>query len=156
MSRGKIMNFNQETGKRDPHRHSSPAHCPETKSKEPPLDPQKLDELRELSGQENPLFFTSILEQFLHDGPNDIHAICQAFEKGKAQTLMGAVHGLKGACQFIGANALAQICFELEQQGKSCEIKNMKPLISELTTEFDRVKTFIHAEIAKNTTPLPS
>ncbi len=145
-----------ENGESKEHHQSSPTPLPGSIHDEPPLIRKKLDELRELSGTDDPSFYVSVFELFLQDCPDHVQAISQAFEQNEAQTLMKAAHAFKGACNSIGAKSLAKISFELETHGRSDEIQDIDSLITDLTIEVERVTTFLHTEIAQYITPIPS
>jgi len=115
---------------------------------DPPLDAATLDELKELSG-DDPSFLIEVIQQFLQDGPAHVAAIRQAVVDGDADALMKAAHGFKGSCQNMGALMLRELNFTLEQKGRAGEAKNLGDFLTELESEYSRVRIALEAKLGK-------
>ncbi|MCA9470648.1 MAG: PAS domain S-box protein [Nitrospirales bacterium] len=123
---------------------SSPAPC--IAQEVPPLDMNVLDELRALGGEEDPEFFSSVIDQFLEDIPPHLDAIRQAIEQHDADSLMKAAHGFKGSCRYIGAKPLADLCFSLEQLGRQGTTEGTDSLLEQFDAELFRVQRALQSE----------
>jgi len=115
---------------------------------DPPLDAATLDELEELSG-DDPSFLIEVIQQFLQDGPAHMAAIRQAVVDDDADALMKAAHGFKGMCQYMGALMLSELNFTLEQKGRAGEAKNLGDFLTELESEYSRVRIALEAKLGK-------
>ena len=112
----------------------------------PPLDQAVLDELRSLGGEDDPLFLSTLINQFLQDIPTHVEAIRQAVEQANADALMKAAHAFKGASRNMGAPGLAALCLELEEMGRAATTEGAENLLSPLQSEVDRVRPALQAE----------
>ena len=122
--------------------HSSPLTPPDS----PPLDQAVLDELRSIGGEDDPLFLSTLVNQFLQDIPTHVEAIRQAVEQANADALMNATHAFKGACRNMGAPGLTVLCWELEEMGQAATMEGAENLLSPLQSEVDRVRLALQAE----------
>ena len=111
----------------------------------PPLDPEVIESLRELIDDDDPDFLTDLLEGFLENARDNISKIAEAADSGEADMMGQIAHTIKGSSRNVGANILADISFELEIIGKRGNTEGAANLISNLETEYTRVK----AEIEK-------
>ena len=112
----------------------------------PSLDAQMLNELRALGGEDDPDFLESVIQQFLEDIPRHLNGIRQAINNHDAEELMKAAHGFKGSCRNIGATPLADLCFSLEQLGRSGATEGAAPILIQLEAEESRVQSALHSE----------
>ncbi len=112
----------------------------------PPLDQAVLDELRSLVGEDDPLFLSNLVNQFLQDIPTHVEAIRQAVEQSNAEALMKTAHAFKGACLNMGAPGLAALCLELEEKGRAEAMEGAENLLPPLQSEVDRVRPALQAE----------
>ncbi len=129
-----------------PHDISTPHSSPLTPPDFPPLDQAVLDELRSLGGEDDPLFLSTLINQFLQDIPTHVEAIRQAVEQANADALMKAAHAFKGASGYMGAPGLAARCLELEEKGRAATTEGAEDLLSPLQNEVDRVRPAFQAE----------
>jgi len=109
----------------------------------PPLDPEVIESLKELIDDDDPDFLTDLLEGFLENAQDNIQKIAEAVDAGEADMVGRLAHTIKGSSRNVGANVLADISFELEIIGKRGSTKDAGHLITDLATEFGRVKTEI-------------
>ena len=112
----------------------------ETADAPPPLDPEILDNLRALGGEDDLEFLNSVIDQFLEDLPRLLDGIRQAIDHHDAEELMKAAHGFKGSCRNIGAHPLADVCFALEKFGREGSTEATPELLSRLNMEEARVQ----------------
>ena len=112
----------------------------------PPLDAETLEGLRELSG-DDPSFLSEVIQQFLHDGPGHLTAIRRAVEQADADALMKAAHAFKGSCRNMGALALGELCFSLEEKGRAGDAAQLDSRLSDLEQEYARVRAALEAEL---------
>jgi len=81
--------------------------------------------LDELGGVETPTFrdlFASLLLSFADRAPGQLEQLEQACAAQDPDALERAAHSLKGSAANLGARALADLCFALEQRGRDGEV----------------------------------
>jgi len=92
---------------------------------------------------DDPALHKQFLEKFVGPASQTITEIHAAFEAGSAEQIGELGHKLKSSSRTIGANALADLCAELEVAGKADDWSRIKTLHSHLDMNFGEVKTFI-------------
>jgi|GEM_PF-3027490 len=92
---------------------------------------------------DDPALHRQFLEKFIEPASQTISEIHAAFEAGSSEQIGELGHKLKSSSRTIGANALADLCAELEIAGKADDWSRIKTLHSQLDKSFDEVKTFI-------------
>jgi HPt (histidine-containing phosphotransfer) domain-containing protein len=88
------------------------------------------------------------LKLFLDEVPPRIEKLRNAWQAGNIQEVQRVAHSLKGSAGNIGANALYEICKQLDGMGRSADghvgsTAKGGELVDALAVEFGRVKTEI-------------
>ena len=109
------------------------------------LDPNVLNNLRQLTPPGEPDVLAQVLRLFLADAPARIKKLRQAWTSGDAKGVQQAAHSLKGSAGNVGALALLAVCRELDDKARSGDLGGTEPLTTALDREFSRVE----AEIAR-------
>ena len=84
-----------------------------------------------------------ILGEYVAPSRDIIGEIVTAFEAHDADAVGKAGHKLKSSSRAIGADALADLCFALEQAGKAGTWKDIEKHYPDLRPTFDAVVSFI-------------
>ena len=108
------------------------------------LDPAVIATLRQLSVPGEPDVLAEVLRLFLAEAPPRIEKLRNAWRGGNIQEVQRVAHSLKGSAGNIGANALYEICREIDGLGRSGSTENVAGLVDALAVEFDKVETEIH------------
>jgi len=114
----------------------------------PVLDPQVIQNLRQLSVAGEPDVLAEVLQLFLEDVPRRIAKLRAACAAGDAVEVYKAAHSLKGSAGNIGAKGLAAVCRQLDEKGRAGELAGAKPLIDALDAEFAKVEVAIRELLA--------
>lgn len=110
-----------------------------TGGRPPSVDPDRLAILRDL-GPENGLgLLPAAAEAFRKDVPARLAALRESVHNGGGPALAQAAHALKGAAANIGATAVATLCGELEEMGRSGKHDGGPQLVSRLEAELVQV-----------------
>ena len=80
---------------------------------------------------------------FPEDIPQQIRALKQQLAQRDAPLVARQSHAIKGAAATIGANALREVAFGIEQAGKAGELDRAAELALRLEEEFERLKVAI-------------
>ena len=116
------------------------------------IDRSALANLRELQEEGEPDIVAEVGGLFLKHTPDKISAIEQATEKGDAKGLQIAAHSLESSSAYVAAMRLSAMSKELEQMGRSGELKGAKELVELLKAECLRVVAALKAEIKSTDT----
>ncbi|MDZ8183862.1 MAG: PAS domain S-box protein [Nostoc sp. ChiSLP02] len=95
------------------------------------------------------LAFAELIECYLAETPRLVENISTAIVTEDIQTLWKAAHQLKSSSACVGAIALAQLCKQLEAQGRSNNFQGSLEIISQLHQEYEYVKTALQKELVK-------
>ena len=109
----------------------------------PVLDPAVINTLRQLTAPGEPDVLTEVLKLFLDDVPSRIQRLRNAYAAGNIEEVHRAAHSLKGSAGNIGAQALFEVCKQLDGIGKSGSLQAAAPLVDALGVEFDKVEAEI-------------
>ena len=104
------------------------------------LDPVVIDGLRQLTPPGEPDVLNEVLAMFLKEVPPRIERLRTFWAAGNILEMQRAAHSLKGSAGNIGADALHQICRQLDDKGRSGDLSGLEPLIDALAVEFDKVE----------------
>ena len=106
------------------------------------LDPAVVASLRQLTPPGEPDVLAQILSVFLADVPRRIEQLKAAWRDGKAADVQRAAHSLKGSSGNIGADALFDVCRQIDERAKTGELRGDQ-LLSALDREYGRVEAEI-------------
>ncbi len=123
----------------------APPSPPSPSSEPPPLDLSAPDALRKLRTPHRPDPLTEVLDMFLHDVPDWIRQLDQTITRYESAQTRKAAHTLKGCASTLGANALASLCAQLEDQADKGSLQVARHLLAKVQTEFDRIRAYLEA-----------
>jgi HPt (histidine-containing phosphotransfer) domain-containing protein len=106
------------------------------------LDPAVVDTLRQLTPPGEPDVLAEILTVFLTEVPRRIDRLTTAWRAGDAAEVQRAAHSLKGSSGNIGADALFEVCKQIDERAKAGELR-IEPLIDALGREYASVEAEI-------------
>lgn len=113
------------------------------------IDAEILASLREPQHEGDQDFLTDLIDQFLCETPQDLAALRKSAAQGDAQTLARKAHRLKGTCSIFGAWRMIELCGNLEGRGRAGSVDGADALLTQLESEFSRVRQALEAERAK-------
>ncbi|MEZ6015140.1 MAG: Hpt domain-containing protein [Planctomycetota bacterium] len=80
----------------------------------PILDPDTLEALRELGGEDDPELLTELIDLFVDDAGRRVQGIMASLSRGDVEAVARAAHALKSAAANLGAFGFSGACRELE------------------------------------------
>ena len=122
-----------------------------TGGRPPSVDPDRLAMLRDLGPEDGRGLLPAAAEAFRKDVPARLAVLRESVHNGGGTALVQAAHALKGAAANIGATAVATLCGELEQMGRSGKHDDGPQLVSRLEAELLRVD--FELDLALETAP---
>ena len=99
----------------------------------PALDTSRLDELAEMGVAAVPLIEQAI-DHFVAGSAESVESLREALQQADPQALRSAAHRLKGSAANLGAVRVAELAFDLEQDGDRGDLEGADALIEELVT----------------------
>jgi two-component system, sensor histidine kinase and response regulator len=111
-----------------------------------PLDRRTIARLHELKNSPDDRIVAEIIDLFLEDSPQRVSEITRAFAMGDAEALARAAHALKSSCGNVGAMRMLGLCSEIEVIGRRAEVRSAGERITEVASEFQRVKRALEQE----------
>ena len=118
----------------------------------PPIDPETLEEWRELGGTENPEMLVEIIELFLEEAGECMKAIQEALDQGNSTVLVKKAHGLCGMTSLMGAGELSLLASLLETKARSGMSNEIESLVAEVQHEMGRVTTALERQLNAGST----
>ncbi len=118
-----------------------------TGGRPPSVDPDRLAVLRDLGPEDGLGLLPAAAEAFRKDAPQRLAALRESVHNGGGPGLAQAAHALKGAAANIGATAVAALCGELEEMGRSGTHDGGAQLVSRLEAELVHVDRELDAAL---------
>ncbi|WP_066426297.1 PAS domain S-box protein [Anabaena sp. 4-3] len=112
------------------------------------IDTGILKELRKMLGGESKVF-AELINCYLTEAPRLIQDIKVAINTNDAETLWKTAHKFKSSSGSVGAVLLAQLCKQLENQGRSKNLTGMAEIYSQLSQEYEQVKAVLQREMSQ-------
>jgi PAS domain S-box-containing protein len=104
-----------------------------------PLDQAQIELLRSLDDGEGAVL-AEIIDQYLAQTVEGRNDLARVTGEGDAQGLVQVAHKLRGASANVGAVVLAEICSELEVQGRGGRLEGTAGLVERFDAEFGRAR----------------
>ena len=98
-----------------------------------------LDDLLATTGGD-PAFLTELIDTYFEDSASLLPAMRQALAVGSAEQLRRAAHSLKSNSASFGAQELAWLCRELEEQGRAGALGGAAERLAQVEAEYERVR----------------
>jgi HPt (histidine-containing phosphotransfer) domain-containing protein/DNA-binding response OmpR family regulator len=113
-----------------------------------PIDPDVIQSLKDLGGEDEPELFRELVGMFLRDTPPRLEALGRALESGDAHELERVAHAMKSSCGNLGAVVMAELCYQLEMVGREGALDSAQSLVQRSNDEFRRVIEALESELA--------
>ena len=104
------------------------------------IDTKTLQGFRQMIGENSGEILREMIDCYLEDTPNLLHAIATAITEGNATQLRQAAHTLKSSSATLGAIAFSKLCKQLEMIGQSGNTEDGLDKVPPLKAEYERVK----------------
>jgi PAS domain S-box-containing protein len=118
-------------------------------NEESSIDPNVLAEWQAMTGEGYPAFLARMVQQFIQDAGQCVQEVQRAIANGDMVQLAEAAHGLKGVSGNMGMKRLAELSFELEQNGKNEHGDQNEELCHQLEWTFQQAQREFYKEIEK-------
>ena len=109
------------------------------------VDWNRLMELAELGGEDDPDFLASLISRFHQDASVRLERLDVAVRQHDARTVKEIAHSLKGSSANLGLVALAALCQQLQDQGESGDTKESGQVLEDLRKEYRKARRELEA-----------
>jgi CheY-like chemotaxis protein len=104
--------------------------------------------LERLGGDET--LFHEVIEIFLDDVPKHMASLGRAIAAGDAEAVEGAAHTLKGELGYLGISAVSQKARDLEELGRSSDLRFAASLYAAFASELSELLTSMRSMMLAN------
>lgn len=104
-----------------------------------PVDDSFLARLRILEARVGREVVMELINLLISDTPMRLKAIATALAERSPDEVCSTAHALKGSASALGANALSDACFALEQLGRSGTIAGGEELLTRIRLEYEQL-----------------
>ncbi|HKV10023.1 MAG TPA: ATP-binding protein, partial [Thermoanaerobaculia bacterium] len=118
------------------------------------LDPEYIEELRQLQASTGQELVSPIIERFLAEAPRRLEELRLALAAKDDRHLVSVAHAFKGSGAQLGARRLVQICQDLETRGRKMEWPGVEEIVDHLQSEIERIAPLLRAKAAPPHPPL--
>jgi HPt (histidine-containing phosphotransfer) domain-containing protein len=91
-----------------------------------------------------------VLRQFRSSCPGDASALGVALSRNDKKGALRWAHRLKGACQMVGANRLAEVCERVEIAVRAGDSGLIAQAVSDIECEAERITGYLDAWLKAN------
>ena len=113
------------------------------------LDQGALDQIRRLQKEGKPDVLAKVIGLYLEDSPQLLENLREAVAEGNAAAIRTAAHTLKSSSANLGAKSLAELCKNLEAQGKAATLEGACELLEEVEKVYAAVCDALRKERQK-------
>ena len=114
---------------------------------DPVLDQGALDSIRALQQPNAPSVLAKVIGLYLENSPAMIESLQRYLEEGDIAAISETAHSLKSSSANLGARRLAALCKELEKEGKSGIVENIRVLVEQVATEYGFAQSGLQREL---------
>lgn len=118
-------------------------------SSAPALDADAIQALLALADDDDPDFFSDLVDQFIDDAQASLDTLRMAIAAHDATTMEQRAHSLKASSANVGALAMSELCLALQEMGRAGTTDGADRYFTQLTHEFTRVQEAFAAERTK-------
>ncbi|MFP5394238.1 MAG: Hpt domain-containing protein [Gammaproteobacteria bacterium] len=110
---------------------------------------QALDNIRALSADRGDALVQKVIRAFTSHTPQHLQTLRGAIARHDGGTVRKIAHSLKSSSANVGADALAQMCKDLEALGRADSVDGAAPMLIEMEQEFQAVRQSLSALLEK-------
>ncbi|HEU4845076.1 MAG TPA: response regulator [Burkholderiaceae bacterium] len=115
------------------------------------INRQALENIRALSPANGNALLERVLQAYVKDTPTHLQTLRQAVAAADPTALRKAAHSLKSSSANVGADALAQLCKEMEQLGRNDSTEGAADMLAGMEREFQAVRQSLNTILEKET-----
>jgi HPt (histidine-containing phosphotransfer) domain-containing protein len=113
------------------------------------INTHALDNIRALSADRGAVLVRRVVGAFIDDSPQQFASLQTALAGADAGALRKIAHSLKSSSANVGAEALAQLCKDLELLGRSNTTEGAAGILADMAHEYQAVRLSLSAILEK-------
>jgi CheY-like chemotaxis protein len=113
----------------------------------PDIDRTVLDRIRAIEAQGSTGLLNTVVTYYVNESPGMIASLRKAVEANDPGTTQELAHSLKSASANVGAQTVADLCKEMEMEGRAKAIQRGPELIFQIERAFDLASKALMAEL---------
>ena len=110
-----------------------------------PVDHDRLLEIKELGGEDEPDYLATLIKIFLDDASRLIGKLRHAVTNGDPEAVKAIAHTLKGSCSNLGLVQMAHTCKDLDEVGRAHTVEGADALLAQLEREFACARSILES-----------
>jgi signal transduction histidine kinase/CheY-like chemotaxis protein len=111
------------------------------------VDRSALDKLQSLQMEGGPDIVGKVVAAYLGETPAHLESLQKACAEDDCDTMRKAAHSLKSSSANVGAHKLSAMALKLEAQCKNNSSRNADKAVTDIITEYERVKAVLEEEV---------
>lgn len=115
-----------------------------------PLDETVLDSISALQQEGMPDILGELIEIYLKESENLIQTLSHSMEDNDAEGMARSAHSLKSSSGNMGAMALAELCKDMEVNGRRQMTDHAVDDYNQIIAEYQRVQSALKNRLRKN------
>jgi two-component system sensor histidine kinase/response regulator len=115
------------------------------------INAHALDNIRALSPDRGSALVQRVVNAYVDDTPQHLQTLRQAIVRGDTGCLRKVAHSLKSSSANVGAEALAQMCKEMENLGRNDTTEGAAGILTDMEHEFQAARDSLSAILEKET-----
>jgi len=109
--------------------------------------------LNTLVGDQEPELLTELIQTYLEGSASLIEDLQTASQHNNAAQLEQAAHSLKSSSASLGATRLAELCRQLEYQGRNQQLSEVIPQVEQVEQEYVQVRQILNQTLTPTLAP---
>ena len=104
----------------------------------PVLDPDIIEGLRELGGDDDPGLVLELVEMFLDDAPKRLEEMIDGLDREDIELMRRSAHTLKSSAANMGAMFLSQVCRQMEDAARNENVESYRDMFTRCRTAYEQ------------------
>jgi signal transduction histidine kinase/CheY-like chemotaxis protein len=103
------------------------------------IDTGRILEIKAIASNSDPSLLQQLIDLYLEEFPKFLDQLRQSANKGDTATVHTLAHRLKGSSMNLGITVVADLCSQIEAEGKQGNFGELSPLLLQLGNIFERI-----------------
>jgi signal transduction histidine kinase/CheY-like chemotaxis protein len=113
----------------------------------PGMDRAVLDRIRAIEAQGSTGLLNTVITYYVNESPGIISSLRRAVEENNPELMQELAHSFKSASGNVGARTVAELCKEMELEGRAKSVQRGFELLAQIEREFDIASKTLLAEL---------
>jgi CheY-like chemotaxis protein len=101
---------------------------------------ESLQEAANEIGGDDPIFFTELIDSYLDNTQSILQELYTSYAQKNFEVMRRSIHTLKSSSSVVGAESLASVCREMEENLRNHKLDGLESKVAQITDEYSHVK----------------